>query len=255
MRLYLCSLGQVYTVQKKYSKAEQVLEKAVSLEQQITQNTEMPYENTVDTAAMLLGGLYIKEGKFAQAQSIYERVIPLMKEGALSPQENSKRLVHWAAFYIAQKKYAAAEPLIRQNLAIQETLPNKSDLDLVQGLGLVVSICTEQHKYAEAESVLARIVEIEQKNFSENDPEIVKSLTYLVTAQVVQKHYRDAESRAKSAIQMCKNNAKVPRALAIDLQRMYMVILGKTNRWSEMAEQQAILTELETQNKSTEQQQ
>jgi tetratricopeptide (TPR) repeat protein len=255
LRLYLCSLGQVYTVQKKYSKAEQVLTKAVSLERRLTQLTEMPYENTVDTAAMLLGGLYIKEGKFVQAQSIYERVIPLMKEGALSPQENSRRLIHWVAFYIVQKKYSTAEPLIRQNLAIQETLANKSDLDLVPSLAFLAIVCNEQHKYAEAESALARIVEIRQKNLPENDQEIVRALANLVTVQVFQKHYGDAEPYAKSAIQMCKDNDKVPRDLAIDLQRMYILILQKTNRWSEIPEQQAILRDLETQNKSTEQQQ
>ena len=66
-----------------------------------------------------LAGLYQAQGKYAEAEPLYQRALAI-REKALGPEhpDVANSLNNLAVLYRAQGKYAEAEPLYQRALAI-----------------------------------------------------------------------------------------------------------------------------------------
>ena len=100
----------------------------------------------------------------------------------------------------AQGRYAEAEPLAKEALALLEKRPDTDDLQLFQVLADLASALKEQKRYAEAEAPARRALSIVENKHPEDKPRLVYALTLMGTSYVGQRRYDQARAMYERAI-------------------------------------------------------
>jgi len=84
-----------------------------------------------------------------------------------------------AGLYWEQKKYAEAEPLLKQVLAIQEKEKGQAALETADALDALAGLYEEQRNYAAAEPLYERALAIYRSKYNPNAENIVENLKEL----------------------------------------------------------------------------
>ena len=117
----------------------------------------------------------------------------LAQSGALSEQ---------ALVLYKQGRYADAEPLLKQALAIQKAALGPDDPDIAPVMNNLAGIYRELGRYADAEALYRQALEIREKLLGRNDSALASSLNNLAAVLSNQGRYSDAEPLFRRAISL-----------------------------------------------------
>ncbi|MEN3330879.1 MAG: hypothetical protein V7641_244 [Blastocatellia bacterium] len=141
---------------------------------------------------------------YQQANDAYQKARPLL-ENTLGPDhpEVATSINDLAVIDAAQGKYAEAEPLLKQSLAILEKVVDQpDDRYLVDPIMNLAECYNAQGKYDEAEALYNRASEIRKKRSPDNPPDLAESLNNLAWLYYEQGKYVQAESLFNKALAM-----------------------------------------------------
>src|SRR5215813_1073756 len=99
-----------------------------------------------------LGGVYWAQGKYAEAQPLFERAVAI-DENALGPDHRlfAVSLYDLANLYCAMGKYEQAEPLFKRTIAIDEKAPAPNQAAAAEHRNGLAVLYVGQKKYSDAE--------------------------------------------------------------------------------------------------------
>ena len=134
--------------------------------------------DAVATTLNNLAGLYLEQGKDAEAEPLCKRALEIL-EAALGPSHPhvGTTLNNLAELYRAQGKVAEAEPLCKRALEIREAALGPSHPHVAQALNNLAGLCRAQGTYAEAEPLFERALKILEEGLGPDHPnaKIVRS--------------------------------------------------------------------------------
>ena len=150
-----------------------------------------------------LAGLYREQGKYAEAEPLYQRALKI-DEKALGPDhpDVAIRLNNLAELYRAQGKYAAAEPLLQRALKIWEKALGPDHPDVAAILNNLAELYRDQGKHAEAEPLFQRALKIDEKALGPDHPDVAHRLNNLASLYQAQGKYAEAEPLYQRALKI-----------------------------------------------------
>ncbi|WP_413199576.1 CHAT domain-containing protein, partial [Nostoc piscinale] len=149
-----------------------------------------------DVASSLnnLALLYKKQGKYQQAEPLYQRSLAIFEK--LLGKEHplvATSLNNLALVYKAQGKYQQAEPLYQRSLTIREKWLGKEHPDVANSLNNLAALYYAQGKYQQAEPLYLRSLAIFEKVLGKEHPDVAQSLNNLAELYRAQGKYQQAE--------------------------------------------------------------
>jgi len=251
-------LGSLCKAQENYSKAETYLKRALS----IRERSLGPNHAQVGVSLNNLAALYRSQGREQDAELLLKRsqLIREKAQGSdeLEALKDQIKQLEWngeeaaaiplaeryvdlvrqrygdehpdfvtaisslGSLYKSQRRYAEAETLMKQALAIREKDLGPNDLQVSESLDALAALYETQRRYAEAETLLRRSLAIRRKALGSDHVQVSYSLDALARVY-------EAEGRTVEA-ESLHNHAKAIRGLkpqahyAIARQRSYAVI-------------------------------
>ena len=136
-------------------------------------------------------------------------------EKALGPNSPNvaTSLNNLANLYQAQGRYADAETLYKQSLAIGEKVFGPDHPDVARSLNNLAAVYHDQSRYADAEPLFKRSLAIREKALGPDHPDVAFSLNNLADLYRAQTRYADALPIVQRTIS--QNTARKPVAFAI----------------------------------------
>ncbi|MCX6879365.1 MAG: tetratricopeptide repeat protein [Verrucomicrobia bacterium] len=181
------------------------------LVQEITrqQQSAPPPPPTLLVALKWLHGLFSYQADDIRTWPVAEPLAPHTHAAALHaaahniPEPTAGLLNRVALLYKAKARHDAAEPLMRQALAIDEATFGKDDPAVATDLNNLALLLKDTNRLAEAESLLRRALSIDEAAPAKDHPNISRDLINLAQVLYITNRLDEAE-------------ALVRRALAID---------------------------------------
>ncbi|MGH6848648.1 MAG: tetratricopeptide repeat protein, partial [Methylocella sp.] len=174
--LYLNAAGEIDQTVGRYSEAEPLLQRALSIREKTLGSDHPDVGESVNNLAQL----YAAQGQYAKAEPLHQRALAIA-EKALGPEHPhvAASLNNLALLYDAQGKYAQAEPLYRRALVISEKTMGPEDPSVGTCLNNLAEHYRTQGKYAQAEPLYQRAIAIVEKTLGPEHPDEAKSLNNL----------------------------------------------------------------------------
>ena len=151
-----------------------------------------------------LGNFYTEKKQLSVAESWYQKGLNLVQSrlGNEHPQ-TATSLNNLASFYQAQARYAEAEPLYVQALAInQQSCSDRPEL--ATSLNNLAGFYKVQGNYSQAESLYLQALELKLKLFGETHSSVATGLNNLAGVYYAQERYEVAETLYERALQLKK---------------------------------------------------
>jgi tetratricopeptide (TPR) repeat protein len=192
------NLGLLYLAKGQRERAEHFLKRALDL----IENWIARDHPSVMTHLDNLANLYRMQGRYAEAEPLYERALAILAET-----------------FRQQNKYAKAEPLFQRVISIKNRefkrrafgqdhlhkLHSIQDQSLFSMTGLA-SIFVSQCEYFRAEPLYRRVLSIRDNGLRPEQPELAVSLSNLASLYVHMGQYDKAEPLFTRAIAIFENS-------------------------------------------------
>jgi tetratricopeptide (TPR) repeat protein len=189
----LNDLAMLYTSQGRWSDAEPLYERALSIRERLF--GERPHAD-VATSLNNLAALHASQGRWSNAELLYERVLAIHKRIFTSPNNDvAASLNNLALLYASQGRWSDAELLYERVLAIHEQLfgerPNADVANSLNNLGMLYA---SQGRWSDAEPLYERALSIRERLFGERlNADVAASLNNLAALYASQGRWSDAE--------------------------------------------------------------
>jgi hypothetical protein len=134
-------------------------------------------KEALGSALNRLAESYYEQGDYAEAQSLYERILAI-KQQQLGPKHASigADLTNLAGVLCVQGKFDQAEPFVKRVVGIIEGSVPLDLLKLADSLNTLAGILFQQGKYDECEPLLGRALKHRQEVLGLDHPEIADNL-------------------------------------------------------------------------------
>ncbi len=162
----ISKFAEKYISEKKYSEAEIIIKKAITLAEKNVINEQQK----IFSLKNQLDRIYSFQQKDLELQ---QRALAL-QEQALKVEE-LKEIEKNVQQFLIKKDYAAAEPLYEKAVKISRKYLDKSHIARIRAIKGLASVYSEQKRYVEAESLLKEIlpeVRLKQKEMKHYSPHI-----------------------------------------------------------------------------------
>jgi len=176
---------------------------AIPLAQQLLAIREKalgPDHPDVATALNILGWLYDKDGRYADAEPLLERSLAIVEALGPDSPDVATALSYLAALYEDQSRDADAEPLRKRALAILERTFGPDDPAVAIALNNLAVLYRGQGRYSEAEPLLKRSLAIGEKSLGPNHPAVATNLNNLAALYSEQGRHSEAEPLYRRAL-------------------------------------------------------
>src|ERR1700733_1434842 len=188
-----------------------------------------PLDPRVAKAHEDLGDYYSAEGRYAEAEKVYQKTLEL-KEDMLGRANPAiiPAVDDVARECFAQMKYDQAADLIARELRIMEREYGDDDPKLVPSLEQVARVLEAASKYPDAEKFLARAIAIREKTAGPEGAELTPDLIQLARVKAEKHNLPAAEElyRRVLKIQQSKFTANSPELLPV-LDALAMLTLAQ----------------------------
>lgn len=173
------SAAQKATSSRQFEQAEQLYQKAVKNAEQIPPVLD-PYQ-VLSTTLGALGSFYMFQGKFPEAERLFQRRIELLEQrGGKGDFATQVARQDFATLYVMQRNYKLAEPIARKMVEIAERNPPAGyDQFLPQALDFLASIYYSQQEFKKAEPLYERALALDERNLGPDSPGVTVRLDHL----------------------------------------------------------------------------
>lgn len=267
----LTRLGWYLRDRASYEKAEQVLKRALSIQEEMLG----PKHQMVGRAVNELAHLSFKQGKFEEAEALYERCLSICEgqpirvpshlvavlnnladtcrvrtkyekalklfQRALALCElyggeylgTAKVLCNLGILYMEQGKDKEAELLFKRALSIRELQLGAMHPDTATSLNNLADLYRRRGKYTDSEQLFKRALVIDEKVYGLDHPEVATDLHNLAMLYGVQGRGWEAEEYFKRAYQIFEEALGRSHPNTNTVQREYVALLRKQGREEE----------------------
>jgi tetratricopeptide (TPR) repeat protein len=196
-------LANIYIVQQKFPKAEDLLTKAIA------SLHARPGAQPLDAVMLTntLGTLYLMEGKGHDAEVLYAKNLTDI-EANVGPRELQlgMALDRLAEAYSFQRMFEKAEPLLQRYMKISEEYYGPENQAMAVPLDHLGALYVNWHKYEKAEPLYRRGLAIHEKQFGINSPMLNGNLYSL--ADIMRNLGRPAEAQVFEARRQALSTSK-----------------------------------------------
>lgn len=134
-----------------------------------------------------LGGLYLREARYAESEPLFKRALAIWEKGGESTNgDRATALNNLGALYAYQSRFAEAEPIYLQCLTLSEKNLGADHPSVASTLNNLGALYWEEGKFTEAEPFYRRAVFIREKNLGPENPELASSLNNLAALEIRQ---------------------------------------------------------------------
>ena len=137
--------------------------------------------------------LYLHSGRLTESETLLQKILIVLKQRFDHTPVMATVLNNLMELYYEQGKYAQAEPLHQQCLAIREAALGKNHPDVANSLNNLAGLYVSQGKYAAAEPLFQRSLAIWEAILGKNHPDVANSLNNLASLYEAQGKYAQAE--------------------------------------------------------------
>lgn len=195
-------LGELYYKQGRYLEAEPLLQKVLTLRQQLLGSNH----SDVATSLNNLAELYRLQGRYSEAEPLYLRSLEIMKRQLDAGHPDiATCLNNLAILYYTQGRYSEAETIFAKSLEIRERQLGSDHLEVASNLTNLAEIYRSQGRYSEAEPLYLRSLEIMKRQLDLDHPEIAISLNNLALLYHAQGRYSEAEKLFLQSLEIKEN--------------------------------------------------
>ena len=191
---YDAGLAALYA--RNYDKATTDLQTSLSQREEklaSDQKTVATDQKQVADAAFFLGSSLYEQGKYKESAVAYQRCLQIRPD-------DGTVLNNTALSLKKAGNYAAAEPLYRQALAIDEKVLAPNDPNLAIGLNNLAELLEDKGDYAGAEPLFRQALAINEKALGPDDPEVAGGFNNLAELLEDKGNYAGAETLLQRAL-------------------------------------------------------
>jgi len=182
--------------------AEAALREAVELLRHRAQDhPTSESQKDLSTALDSLAGLYMDQGRYGEAEPLYEEAKRIV-ERVLGPDHPStlRSVNNLAYLYESQGRYTEAEPLYHHALAARERVLGPDHPDTLRLVNNLASLYESQGRYAEAEPLYQRALAARERVLGPDHPDTLLSVNNLASLYSSQGRYAEAEPLYQRAL-------------------------------------------------------
>ncbi|MDB9516556.1 CHAT domain-containing protein [Roseofilum reptotaenium CS-1145] len=169
----------------KYEEAISKAERVLKLAREIWGNEH----KNVATSANGLANLYQVQGKYSEAELLYEEAIRIGR--MTNHPELAKLLGNFAELCRVQGEYSKGELLCKEGVEVGRSLPD-NHTDLALCLNILALLYQFQGKYSEVESLFKEAIEID-RTLPNNDLNLARDFNRMAGLYLLQGRYSEAE--------------------------------------------------------------
>jgi eukaryotic-like serine/threonine-protein kinase len=194
-------LGWTYHKIGEYSKAEDMLRRAVALRRKESGNESAPLADSLNK----LGVTLWRESKLTESENVQREALSIRRKlfGKDSAQA-AESLNNLALVVFSRGKPAEAEGMLRKVLATRRKLLGNENADVAWTLFLLAMCEEDQGRFAEAETLLRETLAIRRNLYGQKHPDIAYGLSYLGNVLGEEGKLTEAESTLREALTMQK---------------------------------------------------
>jgi tetratricopeptide (TPR) repeat protein len=183
-------LSMLYYKQGRYLEAEPLLQKALTLQQQLLG----PDHPDVAQSFNNLANLYKSQGRYSEAEPLYLQSLEILEHQSDSDHLNvSAILNNFAGLYEFQDRHSEAERLYLRSLEIKERQLGSDHPTVATVLNGLGNLYKSQGRYSEAEPLHLRSLQIRERQLGVDHPDVAQSLNNLAILYFKQERYDEAE--------------------------------------------------------------
>ncbi len=143
---------------------------------------------------------FYQAGKFAEAEVEAKKAVELAEKTFTQPMDLDPYLDVLSAIYVAQSKFAEAEPLYKRQYEILKIRLGPNDQETVTVMNNLSLVYKDLGRYSEAESLLQEQLRIVEKEAGSDSEEVIATLHNLSDIYIAQKQYAQAEPVLKRVL-------------------------------------------------------
>ena len=194
--LPLSNLARMHTLQGKFAAAEQEAKRTVEILQKA--GADPP---ALARALNTLGLVYDEEGKYPQAEALFQQAIALQEKSlAADHPDLAASLNNLAMLDFRQGKYEESAALYGRAIAGMEKALGPDSPDLATAVNNLAELRSQQGQYAEAERLYQRALAIRERALGPEHPDVAASLMGLALVYISNGRYAQAEAPGKRAL-------------------------------------------------------
>ena len=178
-----------------------IFEKVILLMEKDYGETHPDYVPLVDALALL----YIKQGKYAEAEKSYLQVLAIRKK--VFGDKHIKYAIalrNLTDLYYSQGKYFQAERFYKELTDISKEILGENHADYASALNTLAFLYINIGKYADAEKSYLEVLAIRKKLFGNKHEEYAATLNNLASLYESQGKYAQSEKLYKQSTAICK---------------------------------------------------
>ena len=181
----------------QYSRAETLLQRAISIAEQLSGNAHP------DVAHILtdLAESYWSQTKYEQAEILYQRALLIYEQ---TPDASRIRIAtilnDMGMLYEYQEQYEQAEAYLQRSLTIREQELEATHADIGESFNNLAWVSYKERKYEQAEQLYQRGLAIREQTLGSDHPTTAQSLDNLALLYSDQGNYEQAEPLLQRAL-------------------------------------------------------
>lgn len=199
----LNSLGMLYMWQKRYGKAEPLLQSSLVMQQDLLGKTDPGFANSVGNLATL----YYEQARYKDALPLFKHALEILE---LHPEKNREGMAKYvnnvASCYSYLGDSEKAQQYLEKALKLEEKMPVVNNGNLATALNNLGYIYEIAGKYDKAEPLLQRGLSLAESAYGSNSLELVSFLDNNAYLLRKTKRTDDAEKLKKRANQILVAN-------------------------------------------------
>jgi len=193
----LNSLALVYDDQGKFTNAESMYKRALS----IFENIQPPDQENIAATLSNLSDLYREQGKFNQAEPLCTRALEIRTRVlGQNNADTATSMNNLALLYYAENKYTQAEPLLLQALAVWKQQLGANDPKVATCMNNLALLYSDQGKYSAARELYENALAMRKSSLGAEHPSTTSSMINLASLEYALGRYDEAQSLYQGAL-------------------------------------------------------
>ncbi len=197
LAICLRKLAQTLIDSNAYDRAESLLNRAIAIDKKDPGNVHTAFDlNT-------LGMLYLRQGKYAQAEVPYKAALELAQSKLGQGHPDVASCLNNLAWLASnQNKLDEAQSLVERGLAIRLKTLGENHPVYARNLANLAKIMIDKKNYPGAIENLEKALEIQRSALGAEHPDTINSLSELAEVLYLTKNYAQAEENFRSLLEI-----------------------------------------------------
>ncbi|MBP7862934.1 tetratricopeptide repeat protein [bacterium] len=197
LAICLRKLAQALIDSNAYDRAESLLNRAIAIDKKDQANLNTAFDLNS------LGMLYLRQGKYAQAEIPYKAALELAQSKSGQGHPDVAACLNNLAWLASnQNKLDEAQSLLERGLAIRLKTLGENHPAYARNLANIAKILIEKKNYTGAIENLEKALEIQRSALGAEHQDTVNSLSELAEVLYLSKNYTQAEENFRSLLEI-----------------------------------------------------